>query len=102
MFVIIVVLTLIMFNAWQIWNAHQRNLQIAENDSQNLARSLAQHAEDTFAQVDSNLVDLSERIETDGLGQSQRLRLQKSCRARPVTFRNCMAVLSMMPRATGS
>lgn len=76
-FVIIVVLTLVMFNAWQIWNAHQRNLQIAENDSENLARSLAQHAEDTFALVDNNLVDLSERIETDGLGQPQRLRLQK-------------------------
>ncbi|OCJ46567.1 sensor domain-containing diguanylate cyclase [Serratia sp. 14-2641] len=85
-FVIIVVLTLIMFNAWQIWNAHHRNLQIAENDSQNLARSLAQHAEDTFAQVDSNLVDLSERIETDGLGQSQRLRLQKIMQSQASNF----------------
>lgn len=76
-FVIIVVITLVVFNGWQIWNAHQRNLQIAANDSENLARSLAQHAEDTFAQVDNNLLDLSERIETDGLGQDQRLRLQK-------------------------
>ncbi|CAM4087250.1 sensor domain-containing diguanylate cyclase [Serratia silvae] len=76
-FVIIVVLTLVVFNAWQIWNAHQRNLQIAGNDSENLARSLAQHAEDTFALVNNNLIDLSERIETDGLGEPQRLRLQK-------------------------
>lgn len=85
-FVIIVVLTLVMFNAWQIWNAHQRNLQIASNDSENLARSLAQHAEDTFAQVDSNLIDLTERIETDGLGEPQRLRLQKVMQTQASNF----------------
>ncbi|HHQ6600924.1 TPA: sensor domain-containing diguanylate cyclase [Serratia fonticola] len=85
-FVIIVVFTLIMFNAWQIWNSHQRNLQIAANDSANLARSLAQHADDTFAQVDNNLVDLSERIETDGLGQPQRLRLQKVMQTQASNF----------------
>jgi diguanylate cyclase (GGDEF)-like protein len=76
-FIIIVALTLVIFNAWQIWNAYQRNLQSAENVSENLARSLAQHAEDTFALVDNNLLDLRERIETDGLGQAQKERLQK-------------------------
>ncbi len=76
-FIIIVALTLVAFNAWQIWNAYQRNLQSAANDSENLARSLAQHAEDTFTQVDNNLLDLRERSETDGLGQAQKARLQK-------------------------
>lgn len=85
-FVIIVVLTLVMFNAWQIWNAHQRNLQIASVDSENLARSLAQHAEDTFAQVDSNLIDLTERIESDGLGPDQLLRLQKVMQTQASNF----------------
>jgi len=76
-FVVIVAVTLILFNGWQIWNAHQRDLQSAENESANLARSLAQHADDTFMQTDTTLSDLTERIQTDGLGQPQQLRLQK-------------------------
>lgn len=76
-FVIIVAATLILFNVWQIWNAHQRDLKSAEYESANLARSLAQHADDTFLQVDNTLSDLTERIQTDGLGQPQQLRLQK-------------------------
>lgn len=85
-FVIIVALTLVIFNAWQIWNTHQRNLQSAAYDSENLARSLAQHAEDTFAQVDNNLIDLGERIETEGVGPSQLLRLQKVMQAQASNF----------------
>jgi diguanylate cyclase (GGDEF)-like protein len=76
-FVVIVAATLILFNAWQIWNAHQRDLQSADHESANLARSLAQHADDTFMQTDSTLSDLTERIQSDGLGQKQQLRLQK-------------------------
>lgn len=38
-FVIIVAATLILFNSWQIWNAHQRDLRSAEHESANLARS---------------------------------------------------------------
>ncbi|CVD19492.1 Uncharacterised protein [Serratia marcescens] len=69
-FVIIVAATLILFNSWQIWNAHQRDLRSAEHESANLARSLAQHADDTFMQVDGNLLDLTERLQNDGLGPS--------------------------------
>ncbi|MFC0227323.1 sensor domain-containing diguanylate cyclase [Serratia aquatilis] len=86
MFVVIVVVTLIAFNTWQIWNAHQRNLQSAAKDAENLARSLTQHAEDTFAQVDNNLIELNERIETEGLGQQQQARLQKVMRAQVSNF----------------
>lgn len=76
-FIVIVALTLIMFNAWQIWNSHQRNLQTAAYNAENLARSLAQHAEDTFTQIDNSLIDLSERIEFEGLSLPQQARLQK-------------------------
>lgn len=76
-FVIIVAATLILFNSWQIWNAHQRDLRSAEHESANLARSLAQHADDTFMQVDGNLLDLTERLQNDGLGPSQLTRLQR-------------------------
>ncbi|WP_431221906.1 sensor domain-containing diguanylate cyclase [Serratia sp. L9] len=74
------------FNAWQIWNTHQRNLQSAAYESENLARSLAQHAEDTFAQVDNNLIDLGERIETDGLNPPQLARLQKVMQTQASNF----------------
>ncbi|CAI0740266.1 sensor domain-containing diguanylate cyclase [Serratia ficaria] len=80
-FILIVAVTLILFNSWQIWNAHQRDLRSAEHESANLARSLAQHADDTFMQVDGNLLDLTERIQTDGLGQPQLLRLQRVMQA---------------------
>ncbi|CAI0740403.1 Bacteriophytochrome cph2 [Serratia entomophila] len=76
-FVIIVALTLVLFSGWQIWNAHQRDLSSAEHESANLARSLAQHADDTFMQVDGNLLDLTERLQTDGIGQPQLQRLQR-------------------------
>lgn len=34
-FVVIVAVTLILFNGWQIWNSHQRDLQSAEYESAN-------------------------------------------------------------------
>lgn len=86
MFVVVVVVTLIVFNTWQIWNSHQRNLQSAASDAENLARSLTQHAENTFALVDNNLIELSERIETEGLGQKQKSRLQKVLQAQVANF----------------
>ncbi|AHG22010.1 diguanylate cyclase [Chania multitudinisentens RB-25] len=85
-FVVIVVLTLVVFNTWQIWNTHQRNLQGAENNAENLARALAQHADDTFILIDNNLLDLIERIETEGLGPQQIPRLQKVMRSQIANF----------------
>lgn len=76
-FIIIVAATLILFNGWQIWNARQRNLSNAKHESANLARSLAQHADDTFMQIDDNLLDLAERLQTDGQSHQQLLRLQR-------------------------
>ncbi len=43
-FVIIVAATLILFNSWQIWNAHQRDLRSAEHESANLVFLLLPHA----------------------------------------------------------
>lgn len=85
-FVIIVALTLILFSSWQIWNAHQRNLNRAEDEFTNLARALAKHAEDTFTQVDNNLLDLTERLQTDGIGQPQLQRLQRVMQAQLVNL----------------
>ncbi|MCS3408068.1 GGDEF domain-containing protein [Serratia sp. AKBS12] len=80
-FVIIVAVTLIVLNAWQIWHARQIDLKTAENTSSNLARSLAQHADDTFKQVDNTLLELTERLDHDGRGPAQRARLHKVMQA---------------------
>ncbi|MDC6110213.1 sensor domain-containing diguanylate cyclase [Serratia rubidaea] len=76
-FVVIVVVTLLVFNIWQSWHARKLDLQSADNGASNLARSLAQHAYDTFKQVDNSLLELKERAEHDGLGPAQQRRLQK-------------------------
>ncbi|HEY0208121.1 sensor domain-containing diguanylate cyclase [Acerihabitans sp.] len=76
-FIVVVACAIVFLATWQIWNAHQRDLLNAEQDSANLSRSLSQHAEDTFMQVDITLLDLMERLQTDGLSQARLPRLQK-------------------------
>jgi PAS domain S-box-containing protein len=53
---------------------------MALNDSavgtMNMARAVAQHAEDNFRTADMILIGLVERVEKDGIGQAQRDRMQ--------------------------
>ncbi len=51
---------------WHEWDSRKNDLKNAEVGVANLARSLTQHAEDTFELADSLLLGLVQDLETGG------------------------------------
>lgn len=62
-FVIVVTFSLISILAWNSWNKRITKLHEAEIATANMARALAQHAEDTISSIDNVLVGLIETLE---------------------------------------
>ncbi|NBB60236.1 diguanylate cyclase [Pseudomonas sp. ODNR1LW] len=62
----------------QLEQSRRHDLSQAQIASSNLARAMAQQAEDTFMQADLVLTSLVDWIQTDGFGPAQRPRLQKT------------------------
>ncbi|RXZ38679.1 sensor domain-containing diguanylate cyclase [Oxalobacteraceae bacterium CAVE-383] len=77
MFVVLVCLIVVAISAWNAWNSRQKELRDAEIDVENMARSLAQHADDTFKSADMRLVGITERVANDGVSPSAISRLNK-------------------------
>lgn len=75
LFVLFVCASLIAMNAWRSWEAREAMLRQSEVFGNNLARSLAQHAEDKIKEADTLLRWLVDRIEADGLGPASVARL---------------------------
>lgn len=75
LFLVTVCLSMVALTAWQVWNS--RNVQISEGEvmTSNLAKSLAQHAEDTFTEADTVLLGLQERMEIDGTSAQHMTRM---------------------------
>jgi len=69
--------SLLALDGWHSWNAHARRAQEVERVTFNLARAMAQQADDTLMVADNSLADLVERIETEGLGPAQVARLRR-------------------------
>ena len=67
--------SLIAIDAWHSWSARAQRLDEAARDAFNLARAMAQQADDTIKAADACLADLVERVETDGLGPAQNARI---------------------------
>jgi diguanylate cyclase (GGDEF)-like protein len=65
-FVALVCLSLIAEVGWSRWNAHRVQLSEKRTATSNIARALAQHAENTVKVADTVLLDIVERLETDG------------------------------------
>lgn len=78
----LVTLLLLGMDGWQSWTARSQALSAAQVATVNLARSLAQHAEDAFDEADTVLRDLTERVETDGLAPLSVERLRHLMRQR--------------------
>jgi diguanylate cyclase (GGDEF)-like protein len=77
LFVVLVCVLLVAITAWSAWNARQVQLRELNTATENMARSLAQQADDTFKIADTALLGLAERILNDGISPQALQRLQK-------------------------
>ncbi|MGI4849690.1 MAG: hypothetical protein ACRYGK_16370, partial [Janthinobacterium lividum] len=77
LFLLLVCISLVAVDAWRTWS--DRNNQLAEADvaMTNIARALAQHADDTLTVADAVLLGLVERVESEGTGPAALERLRK-------------------------
>ncbi|WP_445501486.1 sensor domain-containing diguanylate cyclase [Microvirga sp. G4-2] len=62
----VICLAIIGLEGWRDWSERKQELSRIESEMRNLAKSLAQHAEDTFNLADAILVDMVDRIEHHG------------------------------------
>jgi diguanylate cyclase (GGDEF)-like protein len=76
-FVAVVCLTLVVLDCWNSWHARTVLLQQMGVAASNLARAMAQQAEDTVKQADTALVGIVERVEHDGTEPAAVERLRK-------------------------
>lgn len=74
-FIVVVCLSIISIDLWQLNEAKQHDLIAANKTAVNLSRALAQQADDAFDQADIVLSGLIERLGHDGNGPSQKARL---------------------------
>jgi hypothetical protein len=65
-FVALVCVTIVGLSVWREWEAREVTLKTAEVDLANLAHSLTQHAEDSLDLLDTGIVGVVSRLETDG------------------------------------
>ena len=76
-FVSVVCVSLVVIDGWRSWNARAQRLVEVERIASNLARAMAQQADDTIKAADTCLADIVERIETEGLGPHEQQRLHR-------------------------
>ncbi|MDP9877754.1 diguanylate cyclase (GGDEF)-like protein [Variovorax boronicumulans] len=76
-FVAVVCFALVALDCWNSWHSRQAELQQMEAAASNLARAMAQHADDAIKKTDIMLVGMVERIEHDGTDSAAISRLRK-------------------------
>jgi diguanylate cyclase (GGDEF)-like protein len=76
-FVVIVCVCLIAIDSWLSWNARSVQLQEMSIATANLARAMAQQADDTIKEADTTLVGIVERVEYDGASPTALARLHR-------------------------
>lgn len=86
LFVLAVCLSLIGMEVLSARKAHDLQLQEASTATANMARALAQHADDTILAADTLLLGLVERLEVDGTAPAVLPRLQHLLRLRTASL----------------
>ncbi|SIS08680.1 diguanylate cyclase (GGDEF) domain-containing protein [Aquipseudomonas alcaligenes] len=79
-FVVLVCVSLLVIDGWLMWTARQVQLRDAEIETSNLASALARQASDSLRKADTVLLDLVERLQTDGRQPAQLQRLAQLMR----------------------
>jgi hypothetical protein len=85
-FVVMVCVAILALSAWREWKLRDAALESAEVDVANLARSLTQHADDTFELADSLIGGLVDRLEMDGTSPAAIAKLQEVIDLRKATL----------------
>ena len=75
-FVTLACLAILAMSGWREWESRTADLKNAEVDMANLARSLTQHADDTFELADTILGGMVDRLEANGTGDAAIAKLQ--------------------------
>jgi diguanylate cyclase (GGDEF)-like protein/PAS domain S-box-containing protein len=75
-FVALVCVAILGLSAAREWSAREAALRVAEIEQGNLARSLTQHADDSFELLDTSILGAVSRLETDGTGPGTLSKLQ--------------------------
>ncbi|WP_052003470.1 sensor domain-containing diguanylate cyclase [Microvirga sp. BSC39] len=65
-FVLVVCLVILGLEGWRYWHDRAHEFARIQAETLNLAKSLTQHAQDTFELADALLVDVVDRVETGG------------------------------------
>jgi diguanylate cyclase (GGDEF)-like protein/PAS domain S-box-containing protein len=86
-FVTLVCVVILAVTGGREWSARQSDLAAAEVSMGNLARSLAQHAEDSFDLLDASLFGALSRLEAEGTSPDVLNKLQKVLIARKASSR---------------
>jgi diguanylate cyclase (GGDEF)-like protein/PAS domain S-box-containing protein len=76
-FVALICVGILGLSGWREWTSRANNLKNAEVDMANLARSLTQHAEDSFDLLDASILGIVGRLETEGAGPATISKLEK-------------------------
>jgi diguanylate cyclase (GGDEF)-like protein/PAS domain S-box-containing protein len=74
-FVVLACVSFVSLDVWRTMQARSIELHESEIVASNLARSLAQHAEDVVSNADATLTGLVERLEVEGLAPAELARL---------------------------
>jgi len=80
-FVLLACVGLALADGWVIWRSRSLELVHAQTETQNLARSLAKHADDTVRSANLILIDVVERLSIDGTGSAALDRLHRHLRS---------------------
>jgi diguanylate cyclase (GGDEF)-like protein/PAS domain S-box-containing protein len=86
-FVALACVAILALSGWREWESRELDLHDAEVEMENLARSLTQHADDTFELTDTILVGLVDRLETEGTGPAAIEKIQRFLQLRKSTGR---------------
>ncbi|MCE4546794.1 MULTISPECIES: response regulator [unclassified Caballeronia] len=77
-FIVVVCLLLVATDVWRSLAARRVQLDEMTTATYNLARAMAQHANDTFKEADTTLIGMVERVEEDGMSPDSLARIHRA------------------------
>ncbi len=77
-FMLFMTATLIGVDSWRAWRSRNAQMQDAQVATANMARAIAQHADDTIKAADVAILGIEQQLNQDGWSEAALLRLRKA------------------------